>query len=124
MNAISFTGRKLYNGIIILGDPMQERTSANEDINYLNSISDSLQGSGKTSLKRECLGTGASSFKNENYHFLFDTNDGFSNYRKIFIKDLKENITRIFKQDEFANHDYSKAYKNCLEIIKTALCKS
>lgn len=123
MYAINFTGRKLYNNINILGDPMQEKTNAEDDIKYLNSIKETLTNSDKTQLKRDYLGSSNHSFNCGDYHVSFRQDCGFTDYGKLFIKDCKENITRIFSKSEFSNHEYGKAFKNCVEIIRNSLSK-
>lgn len=118
MYNVAFGGRKLYNNYTILGDAMQEKTPVNDDINFLKSIPNYIE---KTDIPTERGQLNTDVFKKGNLRFSFGNGLNLGDYRKIFIKDCSENITRVFNKDEFANHEYSKAFKNCMESVRKVL---
>jgi len=110
--------------MMILGEPIQQKTEMAEDTSYLDGLRKKLDNRDIAEFTSEYNNnTGAPKLKMPEMEISFLKTDGFADRHKVLIKDFTEKITRIFEKHEFDDLTYRKAFSEALGSIECLLAK-
>lgn len=109
---VSFCGTKVFNGIRILGEPMERPSSHDDDVAILKRTVDSFESIAKPECKFPNGGHNLPVF--ENGEFKLNFFDGFSCFdsKRFHITDLKEKVTYMLNKEDFLHATAGKKLYN------------
>ena len=124
INNVSFQGRRVYDYIKILQEPLVEKTTLDEDQKDFSQIMEKLNNTDKKDIHIDRnAGFLTPVVKTDEY--VVSSPQSFSlgdDVRELNITNIKEHITRIFSANS-DSHDVRQLFKQCLTFMRNSISK-
>jgi hypothetical protein len=120
ISKIAFSGRRIFDNYKTIDGPVVQKTSVEEDVKDLSEFTKHLSAvNPKTIVIKRDSNSSLPTLITDKYSFSTSSNDRFE-LKQLYIKDLKENITRAFSSDS-ESHSVRVLFRDCLQFIRNCI---